>query len=155
MKAMRWSLWSRKLQHVWIFLPIYGNRWMLTGWGYRLGARFPLYVAIGACAFLVDYGVFLIWFFGTNNPYVANFFGICAGVTASFSLNRKYNFCKTDILQERAAKFVVVALIGMVVSSGIIMILIDQDIDARVAKVVAMGAIFVAQFIANASWTFR
>ena len=122
---------------------------------YRLGARFPLYLVIGACAFLIDYVVFLICFFDTNNPYVANFFGICAGVTASFSLNRKYNFRKADRLQERAVKFVVVALAGMVVSSGIIMILIDQDLDARFAKVIAMGAIFVAQFIANASWTFR
>jgi putative flippase GtrA len=120
-----------------------------------LAEKFLLYVGIGACAFIIDYDIFLGCFVGTRNPYIANFFGICSGMSVSFSLNRKYNFRKTDVPRERAIKFIVIAILGMILSSVLIMILIAQGMDARFAKMIAMGVVFIAQFGANACWTFR
>lgn len=120
-----------------------------------LFCKFILYTAIGACAFLADYTVFIIVFLVSGNPYVANVLGICTGMTVSFSLNRKYNFRKTDAPAERAARFFTVAILGMAASTLIIMLLIDQNVDARIAKVIAMLLVFAIQFLMNALWTFR
>jgi putative flippase GtrA len=128
--------------------PVTGGRRRL------LIMNFVFYIAIGACAFLTDYSVFLIWFLSTRSPYVANILGIVAGIAVSFSLNRSYNFRKIDMPLKRAAKFVIVALFGMAASSAIIWILLGWDMDPRVAKVIAMVLVFMGQFIANARWTF-
>jgi putative flippase GtrA len=42
----------------------------------------------------------------------------------------------------------------MALSSGIIKVLVDQNMDARLAKAFAMGLVFVGQFLANTFWTF-
>lgn len=120
-----------------------------------LAAKLSLYVAIGACAFVSDYAVFLVLLGGTQNPDIGNLFGICTGIAVSFSLNRKYTFRKTDLVPARSAKFVLVALCGLALSSLIIAFLISHAIDARVAKVAAMMVVFGFQFLANAFWTFR
>src|SRR6516164_4138361 len=112
--------------------------------------NFLYYIAIGACSFLADYTVFLAWFLSTRSPYIANILGIMAGIAVSFSLNRRYNFRKMDVPVKRASKFIVVALFGMAASSGIIWLLIGQDLDPRLAKVIAMVLVFIGQFIANA-----
>jgi putative flippase GtrA len=117
--------------------------------------KFIGYTAIGAGAFLADYSVFLVVFSVSGNPYISNVLGICTGMTVSFSLNRKYNFRKTDSLGPRAARFVTVATLGVAASTLIIMLLIGQNLDARIAKVIAMLFVFVMQFLLNAFWTFR
>ena len=117
--------------------------------------KFILYTAIGVGAFLADYTVFIIVFFVSGNPYVANVLGICVGITGSFSLNRKFNFRKIDAPGKRAVRFVTVATLGMAISTLIIMLLIGQNIDARIAKVIAMFLVFAIQFLMNALWTFR
>jgi len=117
--------------------------------------KFIAYTVIGAGAFLADYSVFLLVFSVSGNPYISNVLGICTGMTVSFSLNRKYNFRKTDSPGQRAVRFVAVATVGVVVSTLIIMLLIGQSLDARIAKVIAMIFVFVMQFLLNAFWTFR
>lgn len=117
--------------------------------------KFILYTAIGACAFLADYAVFLVLLLISENPYTSNVAGICTGMTVSFLLNRKYNFLKLDAPRRRAAQFAAVATLGMAVSTLIIMLLIGLNTDARVAKVIAMLSVFSLQFLMNALWTFR
>jgi len=120
-----------------------------------LANRFVFYAAIGACAFVADYSVFLAVLHTGASPYVANVLGICVGITVSFSLNRKYNFRKVDATAQRATRFVVTALLGMGVSTLVIMLLISHQVDARIAKAMAMPMVFVMQFLINARWTFR
>jgi putative flippase GtrA len=116
---------------------------------------FAIYAVFGACAFATDYSVFLIVLSSGLGPYTANVLGICTGIAVSFSLNRCYNFRKTDLTARRAARFATVALTGMGVSTLIIMLLAAQSVDVRVAKVVAMLGVFFMQFTLNALWTFR
>src|SRR5476651_118523 len=104
---------------------------------------------------VVDYSLFLALLYSNTNLYIANVLGICAGITVSFTLNRKYNFRKPDAPATRAAKFVTVALMGMVVSTLSIMLLVFYGVDKRVAKAISMALVFGFQFIANALWTFR
>jgi putative flippase GtrA len=117
--------------------------------------RFGTYCIVGACAFTVDYSVFLMLISSGSNPYLANLIGISAGIAVSFTLNRKYNFRKPDEPTTRAAKFVTVAMLGMAVSSLSIMLLLSLDVDVRIAKAVSMVFVFGLQFLANALWTFR
>jgi putative flippase GtrA len=117
--------------------------------------RFVLYAGIGACAFGADYSVFLSVLHTGTSPYIANVLGICVGITVSFSLNRTYNFRKVDATVRRATRFVVVALLGMAVSTLVIMLLSSQHIDVRLAKAVAMVVVFLMQFLLNSLWTFR
>jgi len=117
--------------------------------------RFGVYCAVGACAFAADYSLFLLLISSGTNPYVANVIGISAGIAVSFTLNRKYNFRKPDEPAVRAAKFVAVAMLGMAVSSLLIMLLLSFAIDVRLAKAVSMVVVFGMQFLANALWTFR
>lgn len=117
--------------------------------------RFGVYCLVGACAFAVDYSLFLALLYARANLYVANTLGICAGITVSFTFNRKYNFRKPDALPTRAAKFATVALTGMCVSTLSIMVLVFLGVDARVAKAISMVFVFGFQFLANSLWTFR
>lgn len=120
-----------------------------------LSRNFILYAVIGAGAFLSDYAVFIGVLHAIGNPYVANIVGICTGIVVSFSLNRKLNFRKLDIPGRRSLRFVAVATLGMAVSSLVIMLLLGLNIDARIAKVIAMSIVFAMQFLINAAWTFR
>jgi putative flippase GtrA len=120
-----------------------------------LPRNFALYCVVGACAFAADYSVFLALLYSGINPYVANVLGICAGISVSFLLNRKFNFRKPDEPLLRATKFVTVALLGMGVSTVSIMALLHYGVDVRLAKVFAMVIVFALQFLANALWTFR
>jgi len=118
--------------------------------------KIVLYITFGLVASCVDYGIFLISFAGTANPYVANIVGISSGIIVSFLLNRTYNFRKFDFTAQRWAKFTAVALYGMVLSSYIIMLLVvTWQIDPRLAKLIAMAIVSMGQFAANATWTFR
>jgi putative flippase GtrA len=123
-------------------------------WG-SLFRKLYLYTVIGAIAFSTDYSIFLGVFTVGSSPYFANILGICGGIFVSFTLNRRYNFQRRDAVAKRATKFVAVALFGMALSSVIIALLIRQSVDPRVGKIVAMLVVFVAQFAANAFWTFR
>lgn len=117
--------------------------------------NFALYTAVSASAFAADYSVFLALFAAAGNPYLANVAGICVGMAVSFSLNRTFNFRKPDAPTSRAARFVAVALLGMALSTLVIMLTIGLGIDARIAKAIAMLLVFPLQFLANALWTFR
>ena len=117
--------------------------------------RFGLYCVIGACAFGTDYCLFLAVLSLKANPYLANVVGICGGMAVSFTLNRRYNFRKTDALAMRTSKFIIVAFTGMAVSTVSIMLLLSVGVDVRVAKAVSMVLVFGMQFLANALWTFR
>ncbi len=120
-----------------------------------LPRTFFIYAVFGACAFATDYSVFLLALSAGLGPYVGNVLGICTGISVSFSLNRYYNFRKTDLTARRAARFVTVALAGMGLSTLIIMLLLTQSVDVRVAKAAAMLVVFVVQFSLNFLWTFR
>ena len=117
--------------------------------------RFGLYCVVGFCAFVTDYSVFLAALTAGTGPYVANVIGISAGVTVSFSLNRKYNFRKEDEPVRRAARFLTVALGGMILSTLLIMLLLAHGVDVRLAKAASMIVVFGVQFTANLLWTFR
>ena len=121
----------------------------------RLLRTFTIYAVFGAAAFATDYSVFLLVLSSGLGPYIGNVLGICTGIAVSFSLNRRYNFRKTDLTTRRAARFIVVALAGMGVSTLIIMLLAAQSIDVRIAKIAAMLVVFIMQFTLNALWTFR
>jgi putative flippase GtrA len=124
------------------------------GWD-SLFRKFSLYTFIGAAAFSTDYSIFLTVFTVGSNAYVANIFGICCGIVMSFTLNSRYNFQRRDAVVKRASKFLAVELFGMALSSAIIALLIHQSVDPRLGKIVALPVVFVAQFTANAFWTFR
>lgn len=117
--------------------------------------RFGVYCVVGACAFAADYSLFLLLISSGTNTYLANAVGITAGIVVSFTLNRRYNFRKSDALALRASKFIIVAFTGMAVSTVSIMLLLSVGEDVRVAKAVSMVLVFGMQFLANALWTFR
>lgn len=81
--------------------------------------------------------------------------GICVDITVSSTLNRKCNFRKTDATALRAARLVSATLLGMGVSTLIIMALAAQQVDVRSAKAAAMLVVFVKRFAVNAPWRFR
>lgn len=113
--------------------------------------KFVPYSAIGAAAYLV----FLTAFRTAAGSYVVNVLGICVGITVSSTLNRKCNFCKTDATVLRAARLLSATLLGMGVSTLIIMALAAQQVDVRLAKAAAILVVFVMRFAVNAPWTFR
>ena len=107
--------------------------------------RFGVYCVVGAGAFAADYSLFLLLISSGTNPYLANVIGIAAGICVSFTLNRRYNFRKPDALAYRATKFVIVAMLGMAISSLSIMLLLSFGIDVRIAKAISMVVVFGMQ----------
>lgn len=109
-----------------------------------------LYGVIGGFSAAIDFFLFLLLHTqGGVNEFVANAFSIHAGITASFLLNRKYNFKKTDKTVFRAATFYLTGLFGLLLSQGTLWVgnLMEQQIE--IVKFVSIFAVALIQFILN------
>lgn len=117
-----------------------------------------LYGIIGGFSALLDFVVYsvLLNFFSTEYLLVANVVGVLCGIITSFTLNRKYNFKVKDKTGRRFLTFLTVGLTGLVISSSLIVILVDcMNTNAMTAKLLTIVVVSVIQFALNKFITFR
>ena len=117
-----------------------------------------LLASVGALA--VDMGCFLALLSAGMWPASASAIGYCAGIVAHWLLSSRTVFA--DTVAERGlartrqkAMFVVSALLGLALTSGIVWAADAAGIDPRAAKLVAIVASFATTWLLRSKIIFR
>ena len=115
-----------------------------------------LYGIIGCCTAALDFLVFTgLTRFTAIHYIIANVISCCCGITASFLLNRKYNFKVTDHTVRRMAIFFCVGIFGMFLSSVILHFCVDDlHWNELVSKLASIVIVVVIQFFLNKHISF-
>lgn len=116
-----------------------------------------LYGIIGGISSGLD---FLIYYLLVNivgiHYLIANTCSILIGITTSFTLNRYYNFKVKDKTKQRFVIFLCVGLFGLLISTMILYICIQQlKLDELLSKLLSIVFVVVMQFIINKNITFK
>lgn len=87
---------------------------------------------------------------------VVNFISVNIGITISFLLNSFINFRKTDKLKLRALRFYGVGYVGLLLSTLILWVGIEQlSFDKMGVKIFSVIFVAVIQYLANKFITFK
>jgi len=115
-----------------------------------------LYGIIGCTCALFDFLLFALMHQAMGlNEYLANIISIHAGIALSFTLNRKYNFKKTDKTLLRAIPFYLTGLFGLLLSEGLLWlgsVLLLPTLISKLFSILIVGAV---QFTINKFVSFR
>ena len=116
-----------------------------------------LYGIIGSFTSFLDFCVFTVLSSYVGIYYlVANCLSVFVGITASFLLNRTYNFKVKDKTTQRFAIFLAVGLAGLLLSNVILYVGIDllrsNETGVKLASIVLVVGF---QFLLNRFVTFR
>lgn len=119
--------------------------------------KFIKYGLVGVLGLVVDMGVFYLLNKKLGVNYVvANIISSSLAIIHNFILNSYFTFKITDNKLKRFATFYLIALIGMAVSSGLLVVFIDGlKLDTMVSKLITVFIVAIGQFIFNKKLTFR
>ena len=120
--------------------------------------EFLLYGIIGGACATLDFLIYSFILYLSSGDYLllANTIGVLCGIAASFTLNRQYNFKVKDHTVRRFVIFLSVGLSGLVISSALLYILVDNlGWNKLYAKLFTIVIVSVFQFIMNKSLTFK
>jgi putative flippase GtrA len=117
-----------------------------------------LLASVGALA--VDIACFLALLALGTWPATASAIGYCAGIAAHWLLSSRAVFA--DVVAARGlartrqkAMFVISALLGLMLTTGIVWASDAAQIDPRAAKLVAIGVSFAATWLLRSKIVFR
>lgn len=114
-----------------------------------------LYGLIGGAAALVDYGVFYLFQNRAGwSAEVSSLIGQGVGFVFSFYLNTYLNFKKTDRLFRRFISYFAICVLGMAISTALIVTL-KSRMDIYVLKLVCLLFVSLVQFLLNKLITYR
>lgn len=119
--------------------------------------QFLGYALVGAIGTVVQYAVLVM---GVNTldltPLVASSVGGVFGAITNYLLNYRLTFRARKAHSEALSKFVVVALVGLLINGAVIDLAVRFiGIHYLIAQVAATGAVLLFGFGANRNWTFK
>lgn len=115
-----------------------------------------LYGVIGGSTALLDIVLFHLFLAAGIPLFVANFISVNIAIGASFALNARFNFRKTDNLPRRAAKFFSVGYFGLLISFAILWIGVDlMGLSETLVKVFSVIVVAGVQYLLNKFLTFK
>lgn len=116
-----------------------------------------LYGLIGFFTASLDFALYsLLVHFLIIQYLIANCFSVIVGITASFYLNRKFNFKVKDHVKRRFSIFLTVGLCGLVLSNLLLILFIDfLMLDNLISKLISLFLVVFFQFLANKYITFK
>lgn len=122
----------------------------------KFSTHLILYIIIGFCAAIIDYGTFFIFEkrFKNISPELASVLGQSAGFLFAFFLNTYYNFKKTDKLFKRFLSYFVITLVGMVISTLAIHYF-KNDMNIFILKLFCLIGVSILQFFLNKIITYK
>ena len=120
--------------------------------------KFLKFCVVGASGVIVDFGI--TWLLKEQlrvNKYVANTMGFLCAVGSNYVLNRIWTFESHDpSVATQFSKFVLAALVGLLINNGIIYLLIERyKMKFYPAKLIATGIVMIWNFWANYTYTFH
>jgi len=117
-----------------------------------------LYGVIGGASATLDFVIYstLLYFISEKYLIIANTTGVSCGIITSFLLNRQFNFKVKDRTVLRFISFLTVGLIGLLISSGLIIIFVNHlRINFITAKLATIVFVSIIQFVLNKLITFK
>lgn len=115
---------------------------------------FGRYLVLGLSGIAADVSVFGMLIFLGVFPLAASVSGSFVGIVTNYLANARFNF-KVQVRRGQAVKFIVVGLVGLAVAAGIFQLVMLLEAGAWWAKVISLGLVVPAQFLANRLWSFR
>ena len=121
-----------------------------------LRSRFLKYGLVGCTGLIVDMGIFYVLHeMFEVNYIVTNIISSTFGVINNFMLNSLITFKVKDKLLIRFASFYLIALVGMALSSGLLVLMIDGlKMDSMLAKMISVLIVALFQYFLNKKLTF-
>jgi len=115
------------------------------------------YGIIGCFCAGLDFCVFWLLTHTTEISYLyANAISVHCGIFASFFLNRQFTFQVKNKTFLRFLSFYMIGLIGLAISSGMLIFLIEKiDLNELVSKVITVIVVALMQFLLNKYISFR
>jgi putative flippase GtrA len=83
------------------------------------------------------------------NEFITNIISVHAGIALSFTLNRKYNFQKTNRVVFRAVSFYLTGLFGLALSEGLLWLGAYLEFPIMLVKVGTIFIVAAVQFVSN------
>lgn len=123
----------------------------------RQNKQFLLYCLIGASGVLLDFGIYLLLVQTKTLHYqAANAVGYTSGTLLSFSLNSRLNFRVTDKIALRLASFFSIALIGWLLSAGLLQLLVGHyGLGKVISKLATLLIVVLLQYNLNRRISFH
>lgn len=119
--------------------------------------QFVLYAIIGMSGVTLDIVLFMVLFNMFHiNEQVATFISISAAITNNFLLNTYLNFKVKDHLLSRYARFYMVGLTGIALTSLLFLIFMNGlGVDANIVKIASLVPVLLLQYSLNKRWSFK
>jgi len=120
--------------------------------------QFVLFAAIGALSTACHFAI-LVALHETANVAVvpATSLGATVGAVVSYALNRRYTFRGSSPTGSAFARFIIVAVGGLVINSAAMAVLqiLAAGVSYLVLQCVVTGTVLVYSFTLNKYWTFQ
>ena len=115
------------------------------------------YGIIGCCCAGLDFVIYWLLVNMVKMPYLyANVISVHCGIFASFFLNRHFTFQVKDKTLLRFFSFYVIGSIGLAISSGLLVLLIEKmEINELASKAFTIIVVALIQFMLNKYISFR
>lgn len=116
------------------------------------------FLVSGCLAALVEYLSFalIVYKLGNNRFILGQVMSFCLGLMISFLLNKLWVFSATGQAHIQMIKYVTLAVINILLSSGILKLLVSgAGIRPVVAKLVVMGCVAVWNYTLFSKFIFR
>ncbi len=125
------------------------------GQGRSTAELFWRFAAVGAVGTVLDFAVLNVTHlsFGVELKWALTL-GFLSGAVNNYLMNSLWTF-EQDLSYQRLGKFLAVAVIGLALNNGIVLLLADNfSWNYNLAKLVALFVVFGWNFLANKRWTF-
>jgi putative flippase GtrA len=118
-------------------------------------SRFARFSLVGGVATAIQYAllVVLVRGFGTA-PAPASSIGFVLSAGVNYLLNYRFTFRSDRSHGPAAAKFALLAVVGLLINAAIMYLMIGAGVHYLVAQVCATGVVLLWNFIGNSVWTF-
>lgn len=119
-------------------------------------SSFIKYALVGMVGLVVDMGLFYLFHEVLNWNYIlSNVLSSSLAVVNNFILNSIFTFKVKDKLFYRFVSFYSIALAGMALSSGLLVVMIDgMHMNSMIAKAIAVYFVAMIQYYVNKKLTF-
>lgn len=122
----------------------------------RIIRQFLAFTGVGAVGTAGHYLTLILLVEGFNvDPVIATSLGFVVGALINYILNYKYTFASTSPHGRTLLRFLIVALVGALVNSGIMYLGTTVfSFNYLVIQVIATAIVLLQNFILNRIWTF-
>lgn len=115
------------------------------------------YTVIGLLTSVLDFIVYAVLVYAFDLHYlVANIVGVLVSIPVGFFLNRNFNFLTLDKLPLRLMSFLIVGVLGMLITGMMLYVCIDVYHFGKISsKLFSIVSVSLLQFLLNKYITFK